>query len=934
MRGMAVIKLNSKGGIKNEKVFLSVIIFLLGLCLSPFAFAEMLEENPLPPDNIMPGRVEGTGTHFEIINSDYLNITLDSTEPIKLTLESVPEMVTMHIESVSDATSTQITLSGFQPLTTYYKYEDDYHNEEVFTTDGNGSYTWTQDLSQQHLVFIQPRASTKFIKDDATGGDCYLIGIWDSVNKTCTLTTDVYETIQIDSNYITLDGNGHTITGTGTGYGVYLPRRTGVTIKNLNVKQFSSGIHLYRSSSSTNTLAGNITSLNYWAGILLLYSSNNTLTGNNASDNYYHGIYLGSYSSNNTLTDNIASDNKYGIYLFAYSNNNILTGNNASKNYWFGIALSSSSSNNILTGNTASGNSLTPTPAGILGVGIWLYSTSNNTLTGNNASDNYYGIVLENSSNNTLIDNIAQENRLFDMWVSSVCNNVIQGTIGSGGRPIKYYSNPSTHIENETLSELILCNANYSNINNVIIDGSATLNNNGLVVIYTDQTIITNTISLNNYYGIYLHTSSNNTLTDNIASGNYYGIFLYAFSDNNILTGNNASNNSYQGINLLHSSNNTLTDNIALGNKYGFGVIAIYPYYSYYSSNNTLTGNNASNNSYGIWLQNTINITLTSNTVCNNYIYDFYCSGCNILAESGNMCDKLYGCPISCMPCVPADTTPPTTTAVLSGTLGDNGWYTSDGQVTLTAVDNEGGSGVKKTEYSFDGITWNTYSAPFTIITEGITTLYYRSTDNAGNVETTKTTIVKIDKTPPEITITGVSEGGKYFVCNPPAPTYNVTDATSGVATSSATLSGGNANEVGTFTYKVTATDMAGNTATKTVTYKIIYSFTGGFQPPVTLGKPFKHGSTIPVKFELTDGCGNIVSTATAILTLQLYLGEEPLGDPIDATSNVPDSGNLFRFTEGHYIYNLSTDNLQVGTWLATVTLDDGERYSIFIGIK
>lgn len=102
----------------------------------------------------------------------------------------------------------------------------------------------------------------------------------------------------------------------------------------------------------------------------------------------------------------------------------------------------------------------------------------------------------------------------------------------------------------------------------------------------------------------------------------------------------------------------------------------------------------------------------------------------------------------------------------------------------------------------------------------------------------------------------------------------------------------------------------------------------------MTLGKPFKHGSTIPVKFELTDGCGNVVPTATATLTLQLYSGEEPAGDPIDATSNVPDSGNLFRFTEGHYIYNLSTDHLQVGNWLATVTLDDGERHSIFIGIK
>jgi len=54
-----------------------------------------------------------------------------------------------------------------------------------------------------------------------------------------------------------------------------------------------------------------------------------------------------------------------------------------------------------------------------------------------------------------------------------------------------------------------------------------------------------------------------------------------------------------------------------------------------------------------------------------------------------------------------------------------------------------------KTEYSFDVITWNTYTAPFMVSTEGTTTVYYRSTDKAGNVEATKTVAIKIDKTLP-----------------------------------------------------------------------------------------------------------------------------------------------------------------------------------------
>lgn len=82
----------------------------------------------------------------------------------------------------------------------------------------------------------------------------------------------------------------------------------------------------------------------------------------------------------------------------------------------------------------------------------------------------------------------------------------------------------------------------------------------------------------------------------------------------------------------------------------------------------------------------------------------------------------------------PSDNTPPTTTISLEGTQGSNGWYVSNVQVALTASDS-GGSGVKSTEYSFDGSTWITYTGPFTISEEGTKTVYYRSTDNAGNVE-------------------------------------------------------------------------------------------------------------------------------------------------------------------------------------------------------
>jgi len=160
-----------------------------------------------------------------------------------------------------------------------------------------------------------------------------------------------------------------------------------------------------------------------------------------------------------------------------------------------------------------------------------------------------------------------------------------------------------------------------------------------------------------------------------------------------------------------------------------------------------------------------------------------------------------------------------------------------------------------------------------------------------------------------------------------------VTDDGSGVESESAVLSGGNVNNVGMYTYTVSATDTAGNTTVNAVSYRAEYAF-GGFETPVTLLKPFKLGSTIPVKFNLTDGCGNLPATAVALLTLQQISDETPIGEPIVATSNVPDSGNLFRYEEGHYIYNLATGNLEQGTYLATVTFDDGATQTVTVQIK
>ncbi len=94
------------------------------------------------------------------------------------------------------------------------------------------------------------------------------------------------------------------------------------------------------------------------------------------------------------------------------------------------------------------------------------------------------------------------------------------------------------------------------------------------------------------------------------------------------------------------------------------------------------------------------------------------------------------------------DDTPPVTTLSASGT-GNDSWFRSDIEVTLNAGDDK--TGVASTTYSLDnGTTWQDYTAPFTLTTEGTHTVLYRSVDGAGNLEDTKTATLYIDRTAPE----------------------------------------------------------------------------------------------------------------------------------------------------------------------------------------
>lgn len=274
------------------------------------------------------------------------------------------------------------------------------------------------------------------------------------------------------------------------------------------------------------------------------------------------------------------------------------------------------------------------------------------------------------------------------------------------------------------------------------------------------------------------------------------------------------------------------------------------------------------------------------------------------------------------------DLTSPTISSSQAPAANGAGWSNSDVKVTFSCADDFSGVGICTT--------------PITISGEGAgQTVKGTATDLAGNQATTTRT-VSLDKTPPSITMPTLA--ASYALNASVTLSFAASDSLSGLSSVNATLNGVPVSsgstltlgQPGTNTFTLTATDVAGNTATQTATFTVLYNF-GGFLPPISNdgGTVFKLGSTVPVKFRLTDGSGAGVSTAVAHLALQLMSDGLPSGTPIDATaSGAADTGNLFRYDGTQYIFNLSTTGLTTGVWQLQAILDDGTAHTVLIGAK
>ena len=127
----------------------------------------------------------------------------------------------------------------------------------------------------------------------------------------------------------------------------------------------------------------------------------------------------------------------------------------------------------------------------------------------------------------------------------------------------------------------------------------------------------------------------------------------------------------------------------------------------------------------------------------------------------------------------PADTTPPSTSIACNGSSCSTGWYRTSVTITLSATDDA--SGVAFIRYTLDGSdptgSSPVYTASFAVTQT--TTIKYRAWDNAGNVESTKAQLVRVDTVAPTVQITSPVDGAT--VSGNVKITASAADAGSGV---------------------------------------------------------------------------------------------------------------------------------------------------------
>jgi parallel beta-helix repeat protein len=205
----------------------------------------------------------------------------------------------------------------------------------------------------------------------------------------------------VGADGIRLNLNGHTIAGSGSGVGINVAGRSGVSIVGGTVQNFPTGVLVLNSTAvvvKDNQLVHNGDGVDLQAG-----SIGNTIKGNHFQDNTMRGIMLRSDTSANVIKDNTFAGNRVGILLFGAARSTV-KGNTLSFSGLAGIRINVIAANNLIQENTVVSN-----PAGIEFIVTPTGSSIGNTLRENTLALNTCGLKGP-VAGNTLKGNLFEGN--------------------------------------------------------------------------------------------------------------------------------------------------------------------------------------------------------------------------------------------------------------------------------------------------------------------------------------------------------------------------------------------------------------------------------------------------------------------------------------------------------------------------------------------
>lgn len=271
---------------------------------------------------------------------------------------------------------------------------------------------------------------------------------------------------------------------------------------------------------------------------------------------------------------------------------------------------------------------------------------------------------------------------------------------------------------------------------------------------------------------------------------------------------------------------------------------------------------------------------------------------------------------------------------VVSGTTGNDGWYTSAVTVRFDATDATSGVSPASQEVTSseqgDGVVID--SPAFT--------------DDAGNTTaagSVSSPPLKIDTDGPTgIELTGVPSSAVHYgeVTGPAECT--ATDAVSGLAECAVT---GLQTSVGTHTVTATATDVAGNTTTARTTYTVLPWETKGFYAPVDMTpagtttpvyNTVKGGSTVPLKFELFAGARELTATSAVdtFTTTKVSCVSGAAEDAIETLATTGGTSLRYDTAGGQFVQNWKVPSTAGTCYRAAMTADDGSVIRAFFKVR